>query len=87
MNLPESWKKMSLKRLQMGNIPAFPTTWRCGYPYEFTARFQVDEWLKLGLPYMSEKGWADYLLSMAEGMVTEMTWEQKSAKEALLEAA
>ena len=48
---------------------------------------QVDDWLKLGLPYMSEKRWAGYLISVAEGMVTEMTWEQQSAKDAVTEAA
>ena len=67
----------------MSTIPAFPTTWRCGFPHDFVAKFQVDEWVKRGLPYMNEKGWADYLMMIAD-LVTP---EEQQAKAALVEAA
>ena len=71
----------------MQNIPVFPTTWNCGWPHEFIGRFQVEDWMKRGMPYMTEEGWSNFLLMVVDTLATDLTAEQTLEREAVIETA
>ena len=87
MSLPKDWRKQSPRMLKMQNIPVFPTTWNCGWPHEFVGRFQVEDWMKRGMPYMTEEGWSTFLLMVVATLSTDLTAEQTLEREAVIETA
>ena len=87
MGLPRDWEKQTPRILQEATIPVFPTTWNCGWPYEFIGRFQVADWVKRGKPYMSEEGWANLLMMAADCVKSDLTPEQAERKEVVIKTA
>lgn len=87
MSLPKDWEMQTPRMLQEATIPMFPTTWKCGPPYDFIGRFQTGDWIKRGKPYVSEKGWSNILMIALRGVSPNLSLEEAEKMDSIIKTA
>ena len=87
MSLPKDWEMQTPRMLQEATIPMFPTTWKCGPPYDFIGRFQTEDWIKRRKPYVSEKGWSNILMVALRGVSPNLSPEEVEKMDSIIKTA